>query len=100
MYARWDVFNGGKNQPAILPVPKHNYSETLLEYAKYKLRINPMAQREARFREHITGFPDVTEVDNSVQEALDCRESLSAEEVWQRASSFDSTGVNKRKEGK
>jgi hypothetical protein len=62
MYARCDVVNGGKDKAAILLVPKHNYSETLLEYAKYKLRINPMAQREARFREHITGFPDVIEV--------------------------------------
>ena len=62
MYARrCDVVNGGKDQVATLLVPKHNYAETLLEYAKYKLRLNPMAQREARFREHITGFPDVIE---------------------------------------
>ena len=87
MYARCDVVNGGKDQVATLLVPKHNYAETLLEYAKYKLRLNPMVQREARFREHITGFPDVIEVDTSVQEALDCLESLSAEEVWQRAPS-------------
>ena len=87
MYARCDEVNGGKDQVATLLVPKHNYAET------------PMIQREARFREHITGFPGVIEVDTSVQEALDCLESLSAEEVWQRAPFCGSSGVNKRKEG-
>ena len=109
MYARCDVVNGGKDQVATLLVRKHHYSETMLEYGKYKLRINPVAQREARFREHITGLPDVIEIDKTVQEALDCLEALSAEEVWQRAPTSvrqgsikgsKSTNGNKPKQGR
>jgi hypothetical protein len=43
--------------------------------------------KEERFRAEITGFPDIIEIDKTVQEALDCLEALSSEEVWKRAPS-------------
>ena len=83
--ARCDIVNGGKDHLAWILVPRHHYEEVLLEVAAYKQRIRPMAQREEQFRRKITGLPDIIQVDTTVQEALDCQEEISADEVWKRA---------------
>ena len=83
--ARCDVVNGGSDQATTLLVPQHNYSEVLIEVAKYRLRINPIAQQEERFRKNVMGLPAVIQINKTVQEALDCLEQLSSEEVWKQA---------------
>ncbi|KAI2492148.1 hypothetical protein MHU86_22413 [Fragilaria crotonensis] len=83
--ARCDIVNGGYAQVATLLVPRHNYESILPEVVKYKQRLNPVDQREARFRKTILGLPGVIHIDPSVQEALDTLEMMSSENVWKRA---------------
>jgi hypothetical protein len=47
--ACYDLVNGGKDMVAALLVQGHLYKEVQAEVAEYKLCINPMARREARF---------------------------------------------------
>ena len=83
--ARCDIVNGGKDLAVYLLVPSHVYAEVNIEVSKYKLRLNPMERREARFRDSLPGLPDVIQIDTAVQASLDCLEMLSAEDIWKRA---------------
>ena len=83
--ARCDIVNGGKDQTANLLVPSHNFTEITELYAAYKMRLNPLARREARFRDELPGLPAVIQIDISVQASLECLEFMSSEAIWQRA---------------
>ena len=85
--ARCDIVNGGTDHAANLLVPGHVYQEVLTEVSAYKLRINPLAKRETRFRDKIPGLPSVIQIDTSIQQSLDCLELMSSEEIWKRAPS-------------
>ena len=85
--ARCDIVNGGTDHTANLVVPSHVYQEVLTEVAAYKLRINPLAKRETRFRDKIPGLPSVIQIDTSIQQSLDCLQMMSSEEIWKRAPS-------------
>ena len=83
--ARCDIVNGGKDQVATLLVPSHHFSEVAELYEKYKMRLNPLERREARFRDAFPGLPAVIQIDTSVQASLECLELFSSEEIWKRA---------------
>ena len=83
--ARCDIVNGGKNHIVNLLAPRHVYNEVLEEVSKYKLRINPLEKREARFLDNLPGLPEVIHIDLSVQQSLDCLERLSSEAIWHQA---------------
>ena len=83
--ARCDVGNGGLDKVANLLVPAHNYEVVLQEVSQYKLRLNPLERREARFRDNLPGLPEVIQIDISVQASLDCLEMFSSEDIWKRA---------------
>ena len=85
--ARCDIVNGGADSTANLLVPSLFYQEMVEEVSRYKLRINPLARREARFRDKIPGLPEVIHIDLSVQESLDCLEQMSSEDMWKKAPS-------------
>ena len=67
LHAKCDMVNGGYAQVATLLVPRHNFDLVLLEVDKYKQRLNPVDQREARFRKTILGLPGVIHIDPAVQ---------------------------------
>ena len=85
--ARCDIVNGGNTQTATLLVPRHVFSEVQAEVSRYKLRINPLARREARFLDNIPGLPEVIHIDLSIQQSLDCLEMMSSEDIWKPTSS-------------
>ena len=85
--ARCDIVNGGSDHIATLLAPKHVYDEVKHEVEKYKLRLNPLSRREARFLDKIPGLPDVIHIDMTVQQSLDCLELLSSEDIWKHAPS-------------
>jgi hypothetical protein len=80
--ARCDIVNGGADQSATLLVPSHVYLEVQAAVSQYKLRLNPLARREARFLDNIPGLPEVIHIDMSVQQSLDCLEFMSSEDIW------------------
>jgi hypothetical protein len=82
--ARCDIVNGGPDQTATLLVPRHVYAEVQDEVSRYKLRINPLSRREARFLDNIPGLPAVIHIDLSVQQSLDCLELMSTEDIWKQ----------------
>ena len=82
--ARCDIVNGGSDNLATLLVPRHVFAEVQAEVSKYKLRINPLSRREARFLDNIPGLPAVIHIDLSVQQSLDCLELMSTENVWKQ----------------
>ena len=61
--AKCDIVNGGKDRITRLLVPNQFFQVVLDEVAKYKLRLNPMERREARFRDSIPGLPEVIQID-------------------------------------
>ena len=83
--ARCDIVNGGKDQVANLLVPSHIFSEVIELYAAYKMRLNPLERREARFRDELPGLPAEIQIDTSVRASLACLEFMSSEAIWQRA---------------
>ena len=80
--ARCDIVNGGKDRLVSLLVPRHYYQEVLTEVAKYKLRLNPMERREARFRDSIPGLPEVIQIDTSVQQSLAFLDNMALDDIW------------------
>jgi hypothetical protein len=85
MSARCEVVNGGFDQKAYLLVPSQQFSVAQEHLRKYRLRINPIGRREARFRDSLPGLPSVIHIDTSTQQNLDFLARLSASEVWERA---------------
>ena len=88
--ARCDIVNGGKDRITRLLVPRHLYSAVLEEVSNYKLRLNPMERREARFRDSIPGLPEIIQIDTSVQQSLAYLDTMTAEEIWKPSVSSDS----------
>jgi hypothetical protein len=85
MSARCEVVNGGFDQKAYLLVPTQQFSVAQEHLRHYRLRINPIGRREARFRDSLPGLPSVIHIDTSTQQNLDFLARLSASEVWERA---------------
>jgi hypothetical protein len=83
--ARCEVVNGGFDQKAYLLTP-FKYSTIVSEqFRQYRLRINPIGRREARFRDSLPGLPSVIHIDTSTQRNLDLLETMSSKEMWQKA---------------
>ena len=82
-----DVVNGGPDRKAYLLVPRHYYSDVQHQYRAYKLSLQPIEQREARFRNTIPGLPEVIHITPSMQSNLDFITALSSAEVWSQAPS-------------
>lgn len=83
--ARCEVVNGGLDQKAYLLVPKP-FAATVEDHLRqYRLRINPIGRREARFRDSLPGLPSVIHIDNSTQQNLELLELMSSMEMWQKA---------------
>ena len=83
--ARCEVVNGGYDQKAYLLVPEKHFSTVNEHLRQYKLRINPIERREARFRDSLPGLPSVIHIDTSTQQNLDFLAQLSSADVWKRA---------------
>ncbi|KAI2508094.1 hypothetical protein MHU86_6267 [Fragilaria crotonensis] len=82
--ARCEVVNGGFDQKAYLLTP-FKYSTFVSEqFRQYRLRINPIGRREARFRDSLPGLPSVIHIDTSTQRNLDLLETMLSKEMWQR----------------
>ena len=94
--AMCDIVNGGKDRITRMLVPQHFYQTVLNEVASYKLRLNPMERREARFRDSIPGLPEVIQIDTSVRQSLDYLEKIATEEIWKPTASADSASTNSR----
>ncbi|KAI2495800.1 hypothetical protein MHU86_18728 [Fragilaria crotonensis] len=83
--ARCEVVNGGFDQKAYLLTP-FKYSTFVSEqFRQYRLRINPIGRREARFRDSLPGLPSVIHIDTSTQRNLDLLETMLSKEMWQKA---------------
>ncbi|KAI2494575.1 hypothetical protein MHU86_19945 [Fragilaria crotonensis] len=87
--ARCDIVNGGKDRITRLLVPRHLYSEVMDEVSKYKLRLNPLERREARFRDSIPGLPEIIQIDTSVKQSLEYLDKMTLEEIWKQPASPD-----------
>lgn len=83
--AKCEVVNGGFDQKAYLLVPAPHFSTVSDQFRQYRLRLNPIERREARFRDSLPGLPDVIHIDHSTQQTLDLLATMSSMEVWQRA---------------
>ena len=96
--ARCDIVNGGRDRITSLLVPRHLYEEVLEEVSKYKLRLNPMEKREARFRDSIPGLPEVIQIDTSVRQSLDFLDRMALEEVWKPPSLTNQHNPQRRRD--
>ena len=85
--ARCDAVNGGTDKKAYLLVPPSNLHSTHEALRAYRLRLNPIGRREARFRDSIPGLPEVIHIDVSAQSNLDFLSNLTPEVIWQQAPS-------------
>lgn len=85
--ARCEVVNGGFDQKAYLLVPTTQFQVAKEHLRQYRLRINPIGRREARFRDSLPGLPTVIHIDTSTQHNLDFLAQISASEIWERAPS-------------
>jgi predicted nucleic acid-binding Zn-ribbon protein len=85
MSARSEVVNGGFDHKAYLLVPTQHFAVAQEHLRQYRLRLNPIGRREARFRDSLPGLPSVIHIDTSTQQNLDFLAQLSASDVWERA---------------
>lgn len=92
--ARCEVVNGGIDQKAYLLVPAQHWTVAKEYLRQYRLRINPLGRREARFRDSLPGLPSVIHIDNSTQRNLDLLETMSSFDVWQSAPPSVRNGPN------
>ena len=83
--ARCEVVNGGFDQKAYLLVPHLHFPEVQEQLRQYRLRVNPIGRREARFRDSLPGLPAEIHIDTSTQHNLDFLAHITSVEVWQRA---------------
>ncbi|KAI2488891.1 hypothetical protein MHU86_25945 [Fragilaria crotonensis] len=83
--ARCEVVNGGFDQKAYLLVPSPYFSVAQEYLRQYRLRINPIGRREARFRDSLPGLPSVIHIDTSTQQNLDFLSNMSSHDIWKSA---------------
>ncbi len=83
--ARCEVVNGGFNQKAYLLLPAQHWIVAQEHLRQYRLRINPIGRREARFRDSLPGLPSVIHIDTSTQQNLDLLANMSSIDVWKNA---------------
>ena len=79
------MVNGRIDQKAYLLVPKLHATIATEQLRQYRLRINPIGRREARFRDSLTGLPSVIHIDTSTQQNLDLLANMSAMNIWKSA---------------
>ena len=94
--AKRDIVNGGKDRITRLSVPNQFFQAVLGEVSKYKLRLNPMERREARFRDSIPGLPEVIQIDTSVQQSLAYLDKMGREEMWKPATSDSASTISRQ----
>ncbi|KAI2501849.1 hypothetical protein MHU86_12614 [Fragilaria crotonensis] len=82
---RCDAVNGGYDEKPYLLVQAEQLAFVQNALRAYKLRLNPLGHREARFRDSLPGLPNVILIDSSTQQTLDFLEGLSSSDIWQSA---------------
>ncbi|KAI2507901.1 hypothetical protein MHU86_6559 [Fragilaria crotonensis] len=85
--ARCEVVNGGYDQKAYLLVPRQYAQQAADHLRQYRLRLNPIGKREARFRDSLSGLPSVIHIDHSTQKNLDLLGQMSSKDIWKNAPS-------------
>jgi hypothetical protein len=66
-------------------VPHSHFPEAQEQLRQYRLRVNPIGRREARFRDSLPGLPAEIHIDISTQHNLDFLAHITSADVWQRA---------------
>jgi hypothetical protein len=84
-HARCDVVNGGPDQKTYLLVPGQHIDHIRTELQKYRLRLNILGRREARFRDSIPGLPSEIHIDLSTRHNLEFLDELTSAELWRAA---------------
>jgi hypothetical protein len=82
---RCDTVNGGYDEKPYILVQAEQLAFVQNALRSYKLRLNPLGHREARFRDSLPGLPNVILIDSSTQQTLDFLEGLSSSDIWQSA---------------
>ncbi len=77
-----DVVNGTSDRKAYLVVPRHFIDEATHHWRQYRLRLFPPRHREARYRDSVSGLPDVIHITTSIQSNISFLEEIANTSVW------------------
>ena len=84
-----DVVNGTSDRKAYLVVPRHYLEEANKHWRQYRLRLSPPRHREARYRDSVSGLPDVIHITTSIQSNISFLEEMASASVWSQVPPTD-----------
>jgi hypothetical protein len=79
------VKNCGSDRKATLVCPESYIEQANEEWQKYKSRLNPPGHREARYRDSVSGLPDLSHIRIEFKTNISMLENLSAADIWKQA---------------